>query len=241
MPSSQSTRAERVQSFVVQVKHQLIVSCQALDHEPLFSADIMARMALAAQNGGGRAIRANTPVDIAAIRKLVDLPIIGLYKVELPGYDVYITPTLAHATAVAEAGADIIAIDATDRPRPAGDLADYIRAIHRETDCLVMADIATLAEGIAAEAAGADLVGTTMSGYTPESPQQQAPDLELVRALAQSVSIPVLAEGRYHQPEQLLQAYANGATAAVVGGAITRPQEITARFVREIAEYSPVG
>ena len=235
--SKKAVRAERVQSFVKQVKHQLIVSCQALEHEPLYGAEFMARMAVAAQNGGGKAIRANTPVDIAAIRQAVNLPIIGLYKDEMPGYDVYITPTLKHAVAVAKAGADIIAIDATDRPRPAGDLAGYIAAIHNETDCLVMADVATLAEGIAAEAAGADLVGTTMSGYTPNSPKQDEPDLALVQVLAQSLTVPLLAEGRYHRPEQILQAFANGAVSAVVGGAITRPQEITARFVRGIEAF----
>lgn len=231
-------RMARREAFVAQVYHQLIVSCQALPHEPLYGAEFMARMAVAAEMGGAKAIRANTPVDIQAIRQVVTLPIIGLYKEELRGFDVYITPTLEHAVAVAEAGADIVAIDATDRPRPAGDLADFVAAIHRATDCLVMADVSTLAEGVAAEAAGADLVGTTMSGYTPYSPQQVEPDLALVGQLAKAVSIPILAEGRYHQPEQIVQALQNGATAAVVGGAITRPQEITARFVRGIQPHS---
>lgn len=227
-------RMARREAFVAQVDRQLIVSCQALPHEPLYGAEFMARMAVAAEMGGAKAIRANTPVDIQAIRQVVKLPIIGLYKDEIAGYDVYITPTLDHAVAVAEAGADVIAIDATDRPRPAGDLADFIAAIHRETDCLVMADISTLAEGVAAEAAGADLVGTTMSGYTPSSPQQVEPDLVLVGQLAEVLTVPILAEGRYSQPEQIRQAFQHGAIAAVVGGAITRPQEITARFVRGI-------
>ncbi|MCB0083024.1 MAG: N-acetylmannosamine-6-phosphate 2-epimerase [Caldilineaceae bacterium] len=231
-------RIARRQTFVEQVYHQLIVSCQALPHEPLYGAEIMARMAVAAEMGGAKAIRANTPVDVRAIRQAVALPIIGLYKDDVEGYDVYITPTLDHVLAVAAAGADIIAIDATDRPRPAGDLADFIAAIHENTDCLVMADISTLAEGVAAEAAGADLVGTTMSGYTSYSPQQAEPDLPLVEQLAKAVSIPVVAEGRYHQPEQIVQAFRNGATAAVVGGAITRPQEITARFVQGIQTHS---
>lgn len=115
---SAQDRSQRLQAFVEQVHHQLIVSCQALEHEPLFGADIMARMAMAAAAGGAKAIRANTPVDIQAIRAAVDLPIIGLYKDELVGYDVYITPTLDHARAVAKAGADIVAIDATARPHP---------------------------------------------------------------------------------------------------------------------------
>jgi N-acylglucosamine-6-phosphate 2-epimerase len=232
-----TTRSERVAAFVNQVRHQLIVSCQALPNEPLFGAEIMARMAVAAAQGGAKAIRANTPADIRAIREAVDLPIIGLYKADIPGYPVYITPTLDHACAVAEAGADIIAIDATNRPRPEpGSLADYIAAIQRETGCPVLADIATFEEGLAAETAGADLVSTTMSGYTADSPQQDEPDLELVRRLAAKLTVPLLAEGRYRLPEQINQALACGALAVVVGGAITRPQEITARLVRGLKE-----
>lgn len=234
MSITDQKRVDQRQRFVDQVYHGLIVSCQALPHEPLYGAEIMARMAIAAVQGGARAIRANTPVDIQAIRQAVTLPIIGLYKDEMANYEVYITPTLAHAVAVAEAGADIIAIDATDRPRPAGDLADFIAAIQRETSCLVMADISTVAEGVAAVGAGADLVGTTMSGYTSYSPQQVEPDLALVAQLVAQVDVPVLAEGRYHRPEQLAAALDQGATAVVVGGAITRPQEITARFVQAI-------
>jgi N-acylglucosamine-6-phosphate 2-epimerase len=192
----------------------------------------MARMAVAAYQGGARAIRANTPQDIAAIRQRVNLPLIGLYKEDVPGYPVYITPTLAHAQAVAAAGADVIAIDATARPRPQpGTLADFIAAIHETTGCLVLADIATLEEGVAAEAAGADLISTTMSGYTADSPQQSDPDLDLVLRLSKQVSVPILAEGRYRLPEQVRTALAYGATAVVVGGAITRPQAITQWFV----------
>jgi N-acylglucosamine-6-phosphate 2-epimerase len=195
----------------------------------------MARMALAAAEGGSRAIRANTPADIRAIRTKVDLPIIGLYKEETSGYPVYITPTLAHACVVADAGADIIAIDATDRPRPQpGTLADFIAAIHAATGRPVLADISTLEEGLAAVAAGADLLSTTMSGYTSYSLQQDGPDLELVRQLAPVAQVPILAEGRYRLPEQVNQALKAGALAVVVGGAITRPQEITRWFVNAI-------
>lgn len=231
--SRQEFVSTRTAAFVQQVRGCLIVSCQALAHEPLHGAAIMARMALAAQEGGGAAIRANTPADVAAIRAAVTLPIIGLYKEDLPDYPVYITPTLSHALAIAAAGADVIALDATARPRPEP-LDELIAAIHRETGLPVLADIATVAEGIAAIAAGADMVSTTMSGYTADSPQQPGPDLELVMRLAQTVAVPVLAEGRYHTPEQAAQALAAGATAVVVGGAITRPQEITRRFVTEL-------
>lgn len=219
-------------ALVEQIRGGLIVSCQALPDEPLYGSEIMARMAVAAYQGGARAIRANTPQDISAIRQRVNLPLIGLYKEDVPGYPVYITPTLAHAQAVAAAGADVIAIDATARPRPQpGTLADFIAAIHETTGCLVLADIATLEEGVAAEAAGADLISTTMSGYTADSPQQSEPDVELVLHLSKRVSVPILAEGRYRLPEQVRTALAYGATAVVVGGAITRPQAITQWFV----------
>lgn len=227
---------QQLQQFIAQVRGRLIVSCQAQPHEPLHGAAIMARMAVAVAQGGAAAIRANTPADIAAIRAAVDLPIVGLYKVDVQGYDVYITPRLADACAVAEAGADVIAIDATARPRPEYEtLADYIAAIHAATGRLVMADVATFAEGMAAEAAGADLVSTTMSGYTPDSPRLSGPDLELVRRLAGALAVPLIAEGRYHTPEQVVAALEAGATAVVVGGAITRPQEITQRFVGALA------
>jgi N-acylglucosamine-6-phosphate 2-epimerase len=235
MMSMDRVRHQRVDHFIEQVQGQLIVSCQALAHEPLHGAEIMARMALAAVQGGAAAIRANSPVDIAAIRKVVTLPIIGLYKDDIAGYPVYITPTLRHALAVAEAGADVIAIDATARPRPEpGTLADFIGRIHMQTGLPVLADISTMAEGIAAVEAGADLVSTTMSGYTADSPTQREPDLELVANLSRAIPAPLLAEGRYRTPQQASDALAVGALAVVVGGAITRPQEITKYFVEEL-------
>lgn len=235
-------RAELVQRFVAQVRGRLIVSCQALEGEPLHGAGIMARVAVAAAQGGAAAIRANSPEDIAAIRAAVDLPIIGLYKQDMPGYPVYITPTLAHAQAVATAGADVIAVDATARPRPEpGNLADYIARIHAMTGLPVLADIATAAEAEAAVAAGADLVSTTMSGYTDDSPQQRGPDLALVGEVVRRVNVPVLAEGRYRTAAQAVEALAQGATAVVVGGAITRPQEITRHFIEEMEEEASRG
>jgi N-acylglucosamine-6-phosphate 2-epimerase len=234
-----NAQAEKLARFVEQVRGRLIVSCQALAHEPLHGAAIMARMALAAQEGGAAAIRANSPDDVRAICAAVDLPVIGLYKEDIAGYPVYITPTLAHARQIGQAGAGVIAIDATARPRPQpGTLAEYIAAIHDQTGCLVLADISTEEEGIAAEAAGADMVSTTMSGYTDYSPQQRDPDLALVAALAQRLTVPLLAEGRYRLPEQVVAALKMGATAAIVGGAITRPQEITRWFVEGMAHAS---
>ncbi len=233
--SLSTSGTQLLDAFVTQVRGRLIVSCQALAGEPLHGAEIMAKMAVAAVLGGAAAIRANSPVDIVAIRKEVALPLIGLYKEDVEGYPVYITPALRHALEIAEAGADIIAIDATARPRPEpGTLADFIARIHEQTGLPVLADISNLAEGIAAVEAGADLVSTTMSGYTAESTSQREPDLELVTMLSHAVSSPVLAEGRYRTPQQAANALANGALAVVVGGAITRPQEIARYFVEEM-------
>jgi N-acylglucosamine-6-phosphate 2-epimerase len=238
--SIDTTRRQRVEAFVVKVDGRLIVSCQALPHEPLHGAEIMARMAIAAKQGGAAAIRANGPADIAAIGKAVALPIIGLFKDDIEGYPVYITPTMRHALAVAEAGADVIAIDATARPRPEpGRLVDFIGRIHMQTGLPVLADVATLEEGMAAVEAGADLVSTTMSGYTADSPAQREPDLELVANLSRAIDVPLLAEGRYRTPQQASNALAVGALAVVVGGAITRPQEITKNFVEEMRLTRP--
>ena len=212
----------------------LIVSCQALPHEALFGADIMARLAVAAGAGGAVGIRANSPIDITAIRAVTDLPLIGLSKVDVPSFDVYITPTLADARAVAEAGADIIALDATARPHPEGLTVDFLRRVRAETGKPILADISTEDEAREAQDAGADFVSTTMSGYTAYSPQTQEPDLDLVRRLAAALTIPLIAEGRIATPEQARAALDAGAWAVVVGGAITRPQQITERFARAL-------
>jgi N-acylglucosamine-6-phosphate 2-epimerase len=213
----------------------LIVSCQAESHEPLYGAACMAAMARAAAMGGAAGIRANGPTDIAAIHAAVDLPIIGIYKVDLPGYAVRITPTVAHALEIARAGASILAVDATQRPHPDDlGMAERICAIREATGCPVMADISTLEEGLAAEGAGADLAATTLSGYTEYSPAQDEPDFKLLRQLARRLKIPLVAEGRIATPEQAAQALELGAFAVVVGGAITRPQWITERFVNRM-------
>ncbi len=215
----------------------LIVSCQALEHEPLHGSHIMARMALAAEQGGAVGIRANTPEDIQAIKATVKLPVIGIYKREYEGSEVYITPTFAEAKAIAEAGADMIALDATPRPRPGGEtLATLIRRIHQELDLPVMADCSTTEEAIAAAELGADVVSSTLAGYTPYSRKTEGPDFEMLREVLDRVSVPVFAEGRFHTPEQVAQALAMGCYAVVVGGAITRPQEITARFTAAIKD-----
>jgi len=177
-------------------------------------------------------IRANGPADIAAIRAAVGLPVIGLIKEDILGFEVRITPTLAHAHQIAEAGATIVALDATDRPHPDGiSLNERIAYVHDSLQCLVLADVSTLEEGLQAVEAGADSVATTLSGYTAYSPAQTEPDFALIEQLTQSILKPVIAEGRFAMPAQAAQALALGAHAVVVGTAITRPQWITARFV----------
>ncbi len=218
------------EDFIRQVRGRLIVSCQALADEPLHSPYIMARMAVAAQAGGAVGIRANSPVDIAAIKAAVNLPVIGLYKDGDSG--VYITPTLRHAREIAEAGADIIALDATQRPRPDGSqLADLIAQIKNDVGAMVLADVSTLEEGLAAAAYGADFVAPTLAGYTDYSVKQAGPDFDLLRALVAQSSVPVIAEGRIRTPEEAHATLQTGALCVVVGSAITRPQWITAQFV----------
>ena len=217
----------------------LIVSCQALPGEPLFGALTMAAMARAAVEGGAVAIRANGPEDISAIRQAVQAPILGLFKEDLPGFEVRITPTFKHAEKIASAGADILAIDATLRARP-GNLSvqELIGQIHQRIGKPVLADVSTLDEGLAAARAGADLVATTLSGYTAYSPPGPGPDLDLLEQLVRRLSpgTPVIAEGRFATPGQAVQALDLGALAVVVGSAITRPQWITAQFARAIKE-----
>ncbi len=214
----------------------LIVSCQALEHEPLHGSEIMAKMAVAAQMSGAIGIRANTAPDIRAIRAAVSLPIIGIFKQVHAGFDVFITPTFATARAIAEAGTDMIALDATGRPRPEGeDLGRLIERIHDELGLPVMADCSTVEEALSAAQLGVDVVSSTLSGYTPYSPKTVDPDFAMVETLVKQVEVPVIAEGRYHHPDQVARALEMGCHAVVVGGAITRPQEITKRFVDRIA------
>lgn len=215
----------------------IIVSCQALEHEPLFGSGIMAAMACAAEVGGAAAIRANTPADIAAIGRSTRLPVIGLLKREYDNSAIYITPTIDEVRLVADAGAGMVAFDATDRARPDGSsLAAYIAAIRAEyPDILLLADISTYEEGVRAMELGVDAVSTTLSGYTPYSKQQPGPDIELVRRLAGLSRQPVFAEGRIWTPEECKACLDAGAYSVVVGTAITRPQEITRRFVRYAA------
>jgi N-acylglucosamine-6-phosphate 2-epimerase len=221
-----------LEEILEQIRGGLIVSCQAESGEPLYGSHHMAAMARSAVLGGAAGVRANGPVDIAAIRAAVLLPIFGIYKADLPGFEVRITPTIEHARQVALAGADVIALDATRRPHPEDlTIRERIEAVRRATNCPVMADVSNLDEGLLAADAGADLIATTLSGYTQYSTQQDEPDFDLIQQLSRRLSIPVIAEGRIATPEQAAQALEHGAFAVVAGSAITRPQWITRRFV----------
>ncbi|GAA3872320.1 N-acetylmannosamine-6-phosphate 2-epimerase [Leifsonia kafniensis] len=211
----------------------LIVSCQAYPGEPLRDPRAMALIAQSAAEGGAVGIRAQGLDDIRLIHEAVALPQIGLWKVGAGG--VFITPTLEHALAVVAAGAEIVAIDGTRRPRPDGlSLAETIAAIHEQTGALVMADAGSFDDGLAAQDAGADIVGTTLSGYTDEGPTSSGPDLELVATLSNRLIVPVFAEGRIHTPEHARAAIDAGAFAVVVGTAITHPATITSWFAEAI-------
>ncbi|WP_425825705.1 N-acetylmannosamine-6-phosphate 2-epimerase [Streptomyces fractus] len=214
---------------------RLIVSCQAPPGDPMRETSTLVRLARSAAAGGAAAIRANEPEVVAAIRAAVDLPLIGLWKDG--DTSVYITPTVRHAVAIAEAGADVVAVDATDRPRPDGStFAAAAEAVHA-AGALVMADVSTFDEGVTAASEGADLVSTTLSGYVPGTPKQAGPDLALVAALAGALDVPVVAEGRIRTPQEAAQALARGAHSVVVGTAITAPTSLTARFVAGLTQH----
>lgn len=217
-----------------QIKGRLVVSCQALENEPLHSPFIMARMALAAEEGGAAGIRANSVVDIEAIKQQVALPVIGLVKRDYPDSEVFITPTLREVDELMVAAPEMIALDATDRPRTGGEtLAQLVTSIRaRWPALLLMADIASVEEALIAEQLGFDCVGTTLYGYTAQTQGHTLPegDFALLRAMLAAVTIPVIAEGNVDTPERAARCLALGAHAVVVGGAITRPQQITRRF-----------
>lgn len=228
-PSRTTLPEDRARALLDGLRGRLIVSCQARPGDPLRAPQHMAAMAASvAASAPVAAIRTQGVEDVAAVRAAVELPVIGLWKDGAEG--VYITPTAAHATAIAEAGAEIVAVDATGRTRPDGrPLRETVAAVHR-LGGLLMADVSTAAEGVAAAGLGADLVSTTLSGYTPYSRQEAGPDLELVAALAGRLDVPVVAEGRLHEPEHARRALDAGAWAVVVGTAITAPGWIAERF-----------
>lgn len=209
-------------SVIQNLSRKLVVSCQAPVDSPLHDPVVIAAIALASVEQGAVAVRIDTPAHISAVREKVNLPIIGLWKQKLPGFDVYITPQFHHAAAIAQAGADIIAIDATQRNRPEGEtVTSLITRIHQELNKPVMADVDTFEAACAAAQAGADLVATTLYGYTPRTNHLNPPGFELLSQMVKKLEVPAICEGGISSPQMARHALDLGAYAVVVGTAIT--------------------
>ena len=220
------------------LKKKLVVSCQALEDEPLHSPFIMGRMAVAAKEGGACGIRANSVNDIIEIKKNVNIPVIGIIKNEYLNSDIYITPTLKEIDDLMEVGVDIIAIDATSRIRPNGlPLNDFFKKIKEKYPTQIfMADISTIEEAKNAENIGFDFIGTTLYGYTEYTLGCDISDNDFahLKEVLETTTLPVIAEGKVDLPEKAKRVLELGCHAVVSGGAITRPQEITAKFIAAI-------
>lgn len=222
------------------LKKKLVVSCQALENEPLHSSFIMGRMALAAKEGGASGIRANTVEDIIEIKKTVNLPVIGIIKKDYPDSVVFITPTMKEVDSLAESDVDIIALDATLRERPGKfGINEFFSEIRKKyPDQLFMADIATLEEAKNAEKIGFDFVGTTLHGYTENTKNKNIADndFQFLKDILTEIKIPVIAEGKIDTPEKAKKVLELGVYCVVVGGSITRPQLITKTYSDKINE-----
>ena len=221
-----------------QLKGHLIVSCQALPHEPLHSSFIMGRMALAAKEGGAYGIRANTKEDIAEIQNNVDLPIIGIVKRDYNDSNVYITPTMKEIDELMEVNPEIIAIDATISLRPNNITLDefYHQIREKYPNQKLMADCSTVEEALHADQLGFDFIATTLVGYTEQSKNDKidANDFEIIRTILEQVSHPVIAEGNINTPEKAKRVIQLGCFSVVVGSIITRPQLITKSFTKAL-------
>lgn len=218
-------------SILNQMKEGLIVSCQPVVGGPMDRPEIVAAFALAAIDGGAVGLRIEGLENLRAVRAVTDVPIIGLLKVDLTDSPVRITPSLSDAQALMSLGADIVAFDATDRPRPVP-VTDLVEAVHAG-GALAMADCANADDGRRAVALGCEVLGSTLSGYT-DGPTPDGPDLTLVRSLSQMPGF-VIAEGRYQAPSDAAEGLRAGADAVVAGSAITRPEHVTQWFVSAMA------
>ena len=224
------------------IKSELVVSCQALDNEPLHSSYIMGRMAVAAEEGGAKGIRSNSKEGIIEIKKNTDLPVIGIVKRDYEDSAVFITATMKEIDELAESKCDMIALDATDRIRPNGEtLESFVQAIRSKyPSILLMADASTVEEVIEAEKIGFDCVSTTLMGYTKKSEGQNIADndFERLKIILETVNVPVIVEGHIDTPEKAKRCKELGVHSIVVGSAITRPQLITAEFVGKMKEVN---
>lgn len=220
-----------IQPEIELLRGGLIVSCQAPTGTPLCDPHIISAMALAAEQNGAAGVRINSSEHVVATKRKVRVPIIGIEKVVTDQSNVYITPTFAVASRIADSGADIIALDGTSRPRPDGEqLRELIHRVHQELQLPVMADVATLDEGLQAAEFGAEIVATTLCGYTAESRGVKLPAFELLEQLAKRLNVPVICEGGVSSPDDLRRAFDCGAFAVVVGTAITGVGFLTERF-----------
>lgn len=227
-----------MENYLEALKGHLIVSCQALPHEPLHSSFIMGRMALAAKEGGAKGIRANTKEDILEIKKNVDLPVIGIVKRDYDDSKVYITPTMKEIDELMEVKPEIIAVDATSDLRPNGVTIDefYKEIRLKYPDQLLMADCSTVEEALHADELGFDFIGTTLVGYTEQSKGMKIEenDFEIIRTILEKSSHKVIAEGNINTPEKAKRVIELGCYSVVVGSIITRPQLITKSFAEAI-------
>lgn len=228
------------QQLIESLRGGLVVSCQALVDEPLHSSFIMSKMALAAQRGGAIGIRANGFEDITAIKQEVNLPVIGIVKRDYSDSPIFITATMKEVKEVVEAGAEIIAIDGTNRVRPGGETLENLYSTIRKEypNVLLMADISTFEEGVRASELGFDLIATTLSGYTDYTKDVPLPNTDLVKSLREQLDTPIMAEGGYWTLEDVEQGLTAGAHGCIIGSAITRPMEITKRFVAKMTELN---
>lgn len=228
-------RSNSYHEIITRIEKKIIVSSQAATDEPFYPVERMKAMVESVINGGAGGLRLAGEYHIKNLRGMTDLPIIGITKPDIIPENfkeiVYITPTFEDAKSISDAGCDIIAIDATERKRPKESLKELINLIHTKLDKPVMADISTFEEAINAEELGADIISTTLAGYTSYTKQTIGPDFKLLEMLTIQLNIPVILEGRIETTDDVKKAFELGAFSVVIGSIITRPHLITRKFV----------